>query len=126
MATLTDPSNPAEPARADSPMPGAEASPAQIQADIDATRELLGETIEELADKADVKYRAKRRIAGLRRRLADQTTIATSRAQQAVVRAMDAATTADGKPDRRVAIPAAAMLAVLLAGTATLIWRRHR
>ena len=37
-------------------------SPDEIQADIEATREELGETVAEIADKADVKKQAKRKV----------------------------------------------------------------
>jgi len=37
-------------------------SPEQIEAEIEATREELGETVAELADKADVKKQAKRKV----------------------------------------------------------------
>jgi len=40
-----------------------ERSPQEIEADIEATREELGDTVAELADKADVKKQAKRKVA---------------------------------------------------------------
>ena len=42
---------------------GEERSPEQIEAEIAATREELGETVAELADKADVKKQAKKKVA---------------------------------------------------------------
>jgi hypothetical protein len=39
-----------------------EKTPAQIEAEIEATREELGDTVAELADKADVKKQAKRKV----------------------------------------------------------------
>jgi ElaB/YqjD/DUF883 family membrane-anchored ribosome-binding protein len=38
-------------------------SPEEIQADIETTREELGETVAEIADKTDVKKQAKRKVA---------------------------------------------------------------
>jgi ferritin-like metal-binding protein YciE len=38
-------------------------SPEQLQSEIEATREELGDTVAELADKADVKKQAKRKVA---------------------------------------------------------------
>jgi ElaB/YqjD/DUF883 family membrane-anchored ribosome-binding protein len=40
-----------------------EKSPEQLEAEIEATREELGDTVAELADKADVKKQAKRKLA---------------------------------------------------------------
>lgn len=40
-----------------------EKSPEQIEAEIEATREELGDTVAELADKADVKKQAKKKVA---------------------------------------------------------------
>jgi hypothetical protein len=37
-------------------------SPGEIQADIEATREELGDTVEALTEKADVKKQAKRKV----------------------------------------------------------------
>jgi hypothetical protein len=37
-------------------------TPAEIQADIEATREELGDTVEALTEKADVKKQAKRKV----------------------------------------------------------------
>jgi ElaB/YqjD/DUF883 family membrane-anchored ribosome-binding protein len=42
---------------------GEQRSPEAIQADIETTREELGETVAEIADKADVKKQAKRKVA---------------------------------------------------------------
>jgi ElaB/YqjD/DUF883 family membrane-anchored ribosome-binding protein len=42
---------------------GEERSPDQIEVEIEATREEMGETVAELADKADVKKQARRRVA---------------------------------------------------------------
>jgi ElaB/YqjD/DUF883 family membrane-anchored ribosome-binding protein len=41
-------------------------SPEEIERDIQATREQLGDTVEELAAKADVKAQAKERVAGIK------------------------------------------------------------
>jgi len=42
---------------------GEERSPEQIQAEIEATREEMGDTVAEVADKADVKKQAKRKAS---------------------------------------------------------------
>ena len=43
-----------------------ERSPEQIQAEIDATREQLGETVAAVAEKADVKGQAQQKVAALK------------------------------------------------------------
>jgi ElaB/YqjD/DUF883 family membrane-anchored ribosome-binding protein len=43
--------------------PAEEGSPEQIEAEIEQTREELGDTVAELADKADVKKQAKKKVA---------------------------------------------------------------
>lgn len=42
--------------------PAEQRSPEEIQADIEQTREELGETVAEIADKADVKKQARRKV----------------------------------------------------------------
>jgi hypothetical protein len=43
-----------------------EKSPEEIQAEIDATREELGDTVAAVADKADVKKQAKAKVSGVK------------------------------------------------------------
>ena len=78
-----------------------DASPtAQLEAEIEAQRDHLAETVDQLAHKLDVKTQAQERVADLR----------------------DRATTDDGKP--RPELVAAATAVVLLVGA--LVWWRRR
>ena len=52
-----------EPRPASSKVSQGERSPEQIQAEIDATREQLGETVAAVAEKADVKGQARQKVA---------------------------------------------------------------
>lgn len=47
--------------------------PAEIRRDIEQTREQLGDTVAALAEKADVKARAKERVDGIRHTVSDRT-----------------------------------------------------
>jgi hypothetical protein len=49
-------------------------SPEQLRADIEGTREDLGETVAALAEKTDVKARAKDKVAELRERVTEKRT----------------------------------------------------
>jgi hypothetical protein len=48
-------------------------SPEEIQAEIDATREEMGETVAAVADKADVKKQAKAKVAGVKENVGAKT-----------------------------------------------------
>jgi hypothetical protein len=54
-----------------SPPPGPDAGIDDIQADIEQTRKALGETVEALSAKADVKARAKQKATDAKARLTD-------------------------------------------------------
>jgi hypothetical protein len=79
----------------------------EIQQDIERTREHLGETVDELAAKADFKARARARAAEMRTRAAEAS--GRVRRSQAVQRRW----------------PIAVAAAVLVVGSAV-IWRRRR
>jgi Protein of unknown function (DUF3618) len=83
-------------------------STAEIQQEIDRTRERLGETVDELAARADVKARARAKAAEMKNRAAEVS--GRVRQSQAVQRRW----------------PAAVAAGALVAGAAVLIWRRRR
>ena len=83
-------------------------STAEIQQEIDRTRERLGETVDELAARADVKARARAKAAEMKARAAEVS--GRVRQSQAVQRRW----------------PAAVAAGALVAGAAVLIWRRRR
>ncbi|MFH8348543.1 DUF3618 domain-containing protein [Streptomyces sp. NPDC018045] len=58
---------------------GSGASPAELRARIEQTRQELGDTVAALADKADVKSRAQEKAARIKDRTLHRTTAATDR-----------------------------------------------
>lgn len=93
-------------------------SPEEIQADIEQTREQLGQSVDALSAKLDVKTRARNRVATTRQQASDQV-------QHARRRATEAAT--DDQGSLKPAVPAAGGAAVLvLLAVGVLVWRRRR
>jgi uncharacterized protein (TIGR03382 family) len=97
-----------EPAR---PEPGPDADIDDIQTDIEQTRKELGETVEALSAKMDVKQRAKDKAAETKEAVVDKA------------HKVQHATIDDGRA--KVTVPVAAVAVV---GAATLVWllRRRR
>ena len=81
---------------------------AEIQQEIERTRTRLGETVDELAAKADVKARARAKAAEMKARATEVS--GRVRQSQAMQRRW----------------PAAVAAGALVAGAAVLIWRRRR
>jgi hypothetical protein len=80
-----------------------QASPEELQAEIEKTREELGDTVEALAEKADVKAQAKARIesakdAAQQKKETVSTTIKSATPESAAVGAQKVATTAKKNP----------------------------
>ena len=96
----------------EAPPPGKDASADEIVDDIEHTRERLGDTVDALSQKFDVKARAHRKIHD-----------AKQRGSHIAAEVKDAATDDGGKPKRSVG----AGLAAVAAGIVTVIvWRRKR
>lgn len=94
------------------PEPGPDADIDEIQTDIEQTRRELGETVEALTAKMDVKQRTKDKASETRDLVVDKA------------HAVQHATIDDGRA--KVTVPVAA---AIVAGTATLVWivwRRRR
>lgn len=91
------------------PEPGPSAGIDDIEADIEQTRAELGQTVQALSSKLDVKERTKQKAADTKERVAEKADTLRH--------------TATDNPSRTVAIAAVAVLA-LLAGI--VIWRRRR
>ena len=91
------------------PEPGPDAGIADIQADAEQTRQELGQTVEALADKLDVKERAKEKAAETK--------------EQVVEKADSLRHTATDNPKRTVPIAAVAVVAALAVGI--VVWRRR-
>ena len=64
---------PAEGSGRPRPEPGSDASTAEIQDDIDRTRNELGDTAEALAAKLDVQTRVQERVEDTKKQIADRT-----------------------------------------------------
>ena len=97
----------------------------QLQAEIEQNRSQLGETVDALSARLDVKSRAKVKLDESKQRAAARFDAGRTRARDLSGRGRAAATTADGKP--APAVLAGAGLAVAsLALTGVLVWMRHR
>jgi ElaB/YqjD/DUF883 family membrane-anchored ribosome-binding protein len=97
-----------------------------LQADIERTREQLGETVQALAAKADVKTMAKKKAAAASSQLKDRVQVATRRVAEQARRLQPGtggSASGPGGSDTRAqaAAAAAAAILVLLAG-----WLRGR
>ncbi|MGV0834660.1 DUF3618 domain-containing protein [Mycolicibacterium thermoresistibile] len=88
------------------PEPGPDAGVADLEADIETTRKELGETVQALSDKLDVKERARVKVAETR--------------EQAVHRAQEISH--DDRAQRGAIIAAVVTVAVV----GLILWRRRR
>ena len=109
----------ADPSR---PEPASDASVDDIQADIDATRDELGETVEALSAKLDVKQQAKQKVDDTKEVIADKVQTLRSKGSDVGAHVVDAATD-DGGSVRPV-VPIAA-LALIAAIVGVVIWKRR-
>ncbi|MGZ5377082.1 MAG: DUF3618 domain-containing protein [Mycobacterium sp.] len=91
------------------PEPGPDAGIEDIEADAEQTRKELGQTVEALADKLDVKERAKEKAAETK--------------EQVVEKADAVRHTVTDNPKRTVPIAAAALVGVVVVGI--VVWRRR-
>ena len=112
-----------------SPEPGPDAGIDDIQADIEHTREELGETIEALSAKADVKGRAKKKAAGtndsITQKVYETKEIVVEKAHAAQSAARDAVT--DDTGSVKPGVPIAALIAaVAILVVSLVVWRRRR
>jgi hypothetical protein len=97
---------------------------AQIAADIEQTRQELGETVEALTAKLDVKARARQRLVVTKEHAAQRAVAGRRRAAELAARARVAATESQGRS--RAVVPVAAVV-VVVAVSAAVVWkRRHR
>jgi regulator of protease activity HflC (stomatin/prohibitin superfamily) len=94
-----------------------------IQQEIERTRERLGETVEELAAKADLKARARAKAAEMKAR-------AQGKAAEMKARAQGKAAEVSGQLRQNQAVQRRWPLATAAAGAviigAVLVWRRHK
>lgn len=92
------------------PEPGPDASISDIEADVEQTRNELGQTVEALSDKLDVKARAQEKVADTK--------------EQVVEKADSLRHAATDNPKRTVPIAAIAVLGAVAVGI--VVWRRRR
>ncbi|BBY16426.1 DUF3618 domain-containing protein [Mycolicibacterium litorale] len=92
----------------DRPEPGPDAGVEDIEADIEATRQQLGETVEALSAKLDVKQQAKDKV--------DETK------QRVAVKAQTAQHVVTDNPQKTVPVVAVAVALLV----ALIVWRRRR
>ena len=98
----------------------------KIQADIEQTRQELGETVDALTAKLDVKGRAKSKLDDTKQRAAGQVQVAQARATDLTRNAKSSATTADGKPTPTVLATVAGVVVTVLAAATLAIVRKRR
>lgn len=98
----------------------------KIQADIEQTRQELGETVDALTAKLDVKSRARARLDDTKQRAAGQVQLAQTRATDLTKNARSAATTSDGKPTPTVLATVAGVVVTLVSAATLAIVRKRR
>lgn len=101
------------------------ASVEEIEADITRTRSDLGATVEQLAEKLDVKSRAKRRITGVKTDVLAHAEQVREHAADYAHRATDALTNDDGEPNRKTWV-AVMLTAVTIGAVLFVLWRPRR
>lgn len=94
----------------------------QIQADIEQTRQELGETVEALSAKLDVKARAGQRLGVAKDKARQRADMARRKSAEMVTRTKEAATDDQGRP--KPAVPIAVGIVVVTV-VAAVIWRRR-
>jgi len=117
------------------PEPGPEAGIEDLQSDIERTREQLGQTVEALSDKLDVKAQAKQKAADTRDRFAARTkeakeralnTAQTLRSKTAGVGAKMADAATDNQGSIRPAVPLAGIAVTAAVAIGIVVWIRRR
>jgi Protein of unknown function (DUF3618) len=105
------------------PEPGPDAGVDDIRADIEATRKDLGQTVEALSAKLDVKQQAKQKVNHTKELIADKAQTVRAKGEGVGSHVADVATDDEGSV--RPAVPVAA-LALLAAVVGVVIWKRRR
>ena len=114
---------------------GPEAGIEDLQADIERTRTQLGQTVEALSDKLDVKAQAKQKAAYTRDRLASKTqeargravdTAQTLRSKAAEVRSKVADAATDDQGSIRPTVPMAGIAVAVAVATGIVVGIRRR
>lgn len=109
----------------DASEPGTGLSVDDLQADIERTREQLGNTVDALSEKLDVKAQTRHKMENLKAGGAAKVDAVRARSGEVATKAKDAATDGQGRPWAGL-LAGAALAATLLAVVATVVWRRRR
>lgn len=105
------------------PEPGPDASVDDIRADIEATRGGLGETVEALSAKLDVKQQAKQKVDATKGLIVDKAQTVRSKGSDVGSRVVDVATDDEGSVRPVVPVAAVALIVVIVG---VVIWKRRR
>jgi hypothetical protein len=106
------------------PEPGPDAGVEDIQADIEATRSELGQTVDALSAKLDVKHQAKQKVDDTKELIIDKARDVRSKGSEIGSQVVAAATGDQGSIRPAVPVAALALLAAVIVGV--VIWRRRR
>jgi hypothetical protein len=104
------------------PEPGPDASVDDIRADIDATRGELGQTVEALSAKLDVKQQAKQKVDDTKDLIADRAQTVRAKGSDVGSQVVDATTDDEGAVRPVVPVVVFAVVAVIVG---VVIWKRH-
>lgn len=105
------------------PEPGPDASVDDIHADIEATRHELGQTVEALTAKLDVKARAARKVDDTKDLLADKAQAVRAKGSEVGSQVVNAATDDEGSV--RPVVPGAT-LGLVAVIVVVVLWRRRK
>lgn len=124
LPTPTGPDTPA--GRQQPPRPGNDAGADELVADIEVTRAELGDTVEALSEKFDVKAQTRRGVDDARRRATEQARAARQRGSEALTQVRQAATDTQGDLTRQARVAAFAAAALVAAAVVVTLRRRSR
>jgi hypothetical protein len=98
----------------DRPEPGPDAGGGEIRADIEATRNDLGQTVEALSAKLDVKQQAKQKFDDTKELIADTAQTVRAKGSQVGSHVADVATADEGSVRPVIPVAALALLAAVV------------